>query len=753
MAKDVILQAELGGSAITPDELAAIPSLSGIRKEIWGKFPGAVARKAFAPGEVIFRQGESGTTAFLLIAGTVEISLAIDRALHPPARRKSGGLIANIGRLTDYLKGAPVLSSQNDRPAYVPVDGNVDVPLDNPIAHLQAGDLFGELSALAALKQDRIKRAKFYPRSATARANTEVEVIEMLPNILNNVLYTSPAFKEKLNESYRARALDTHLRSVPVFRNVPRDFLESIKQRVELADYQPGQIIYREGDPADAFYLIRLGFVKVSRAFPGGEMVLSYLSRGSYFGENGIVSGGLIVRATGPEAGLVREVVVPANGVVNCGRGVDGPDTLSVPWDNAISRKHFELRIASGKVRVTKLVSGRNPLVHDSRALSSLVLGPGESFQVGDTRFEVISDPNQNGTRSATVTAMDFVQTVRIKRADFLEILELHPQVAATVSEVAQARSENDARTLSRVQTVSLEQFLEQDLMQGQDVLLLDLERCVRCDECVDACVATHQDGFTRLIREGVRFDKYLVATSCRACLDPLCMTRCPVGSIRRKGTLDIVIENWCIGCSNCASDCPYGAINIVPIGSGEEMRPKAAVCDLCSGYAEPNCVRACPHDAAIRVEPRSFFARDLAGVQLEPPAQQQEQRAPAMAAAAAGETRIHSNIVNLVALLPRVEVTNGTRAGDILQLKPSQTRFGRMPDLDYPFSDEGVSRLHCTIVNANGAFTVKDSGSTNGTFVNGGQITEHLLRDGDVIQIGVVEMIFLAGESRADRS
>jgi CRP-like cAMP-binding protein len=750
MAKDVILQAELGGTAVTPDELAAIPSLSGIRKEIWGKFPGAVARKIFKPGEVIFRQGESGTTAFLITSGAVEISLSIDRALRPPPRRTSGGLLSNIGRLTDYLKGVPERTRQDERPAYIPIDGNIDVPIDNPIANLGAGDLFGELSALAALKQDRIKRAKFYPRSATARATTEVEVIEMLPNILNNVLYNSPAFKEKLNESYRTRALDTHLRSVPVFRNVPRDFLEALKQRVELADYQPGQVIYKEGDPADAFYLIRLGFVKVSRAFPGGEMVLSYLSRGSYFGENGIVSGGLIVRATGPEAGLVREVVVPANGVVNCGRGVDGPDTLSIPWDNAISRKHFELRIESGKVRVTKLVSGRNPLVYNSRALSNVVLGPGENFQVGDTRFEIVKDAGQNGTRSATVTAMDFVQTVRIKRTDFLDILERHPEVAGTVSEVAQARSQNDARTLSRIQTVSLEQFLEQDLMQGQDVLLLDLDRCVRCDECVDACVATHTDGFTRLIREGVRFDKYLVATSCRACLDPLCMTRCPVGSIRRKGTLDIVIENWCIGCSNCASDCPYGAINIVPIGAGEDMRPKAAVCDLCSGYAEPNCVRACPHDAAIRVEPRSFFARDLAGVQLEPPVHQAPLK-PVVAAAAAGETRIHSNIVNLIALLPRVEVTNGTRAGDILQLKARETTFGRSTDLDYPFIDEGISKRHCTIVNANGVFTVQDNQSTNGTFVNNVQITERELRDGDVIQIGVVEMVFLAGESRVN--
>jgi hypothetical protein len=57
--------------------------------------------------------------------------------------------------------------------------------------------------------------------------------------------------------------------------------------------------------------------------------------------------------------------------------------------------------------------------------------------------------------------------------------------------------------------------------------------------------VATDDDGVTRLVRDVLRFENFLVATSCHACMDPLCMTRCPVGSIRRKDTLDIVIEDW----------------------------------------------------------------------------------------------------------------------------------------------------------------------------------------------------------------
>ena len=90
-----------------------------------------------------------------------------------------------------------------NRRTHIPIDASVDLPMDNPIAEVTAGDLIGELAALAALKQERLKRPKFYPRSATVRAKTDVVVLEMLPNILNNVLYNAPAFKDKLNKNYR----------------------------------------------------------------------------------------------------------------------------------------------------------------------------------------------------------------------------------------------------------------------------------------------------------------------------------------------------------------------------------------------------------------------------------------------------------------------------------------------------------------------------------------------------------------------
>jgi Fe-S-cluster-containing hydrogenase component 2 len=355
---------------------------------------------------------------------------------------------------------------------------------------------------------------------------------------------------------------------------------------------------------------------------------------------------------------------------------------------------------------------------------------------------------------------MDFVQLVRIKREDFAAMLRKFPEVEREITEVARARRQADAQALNRVQTLSVGDFVDQDLMQGQDLLLLDLDKCTRCDECVKACVATHADHVPRLIRDGLRFDHYLVPTSCRACMDPLCMTRCPVGSIRRKGTLDIVIEDWCIGCCNCAQDCPYGNINVVNLPErnarkAQPERPIAVVCDLCVEYDEPNCVRGCPHDAAIRVDARRFFARDLAGVQLAVPAgataPPPTELAPAYVPTEQDqnmETQIYSNAAELLSMLSHLRIKEGPRAGAILQLRFPATTFGRAPENDWQFRDDDqMSRAHAIIEWQDQHYVLRDLNSTNGTTVNGETpVGEIELRDGDVIRMGELEAEFKSG-------
>jgi Fe-S-cluster-containing hydrogenase component 2 len=204
------------------------------------------------------------------------------------------------------------------------------------------------------------------------------------------------------------------------------------------------------------------------------------------------------------------------------------------------------------------------------------------------------------------------VEVVQIDAVAFREMMERFPDIAFRLRSIAAERVAHTQRHSAAVAGLSLEKFLNQGLMEANSLLVIDLEKCTRCDQCVKACSDAH-DGVTRLVREGLRFDKYLVPTSCRHCRDPLCMIGCPVGSIRRRNSMETVIEDWCVGCGLCARNCPFGNITMHDIPAAGAKKAivttrKATACDLCQDLPEPSCVYACPHDAAKRVDPNVFF-------------------------------------------------------------------------------------------------------------------------------------------------
>jgi Fe-S-cluster-containing hydrogenase component 2 len=325
--------------------------------------------------------------------------------------------------------------------------------------------------------------------------------------------------------------LETHLRSVKIFASLIPDaaefnrFVDFLRPKVRLVRVHPGQVIVRQGDVADHFYMVRSGFVKVSQSRQGIEQVLNYIGPGGYFGEIGLL-------------GHLAETL-----------GISTP-----------------------------------------------------------------------GVRVATCSALDHVDLVRLKKDSFLELLEMFPRVRQQIVEVA--RDNLRANDLQRTQLdrMPLAEFLDQGLMNAGNVLVLDLERCTRCDECTKACADSH-GGVTRLIREGLRFDKFLIASSCRSCLDPYCLVGCPVAAIERTDGGDIHIKDTCIGCGKCAENCPYGNINMVgldtkettadPLNPGRQIavqRQKATTCDKCGGIDQPSCVYACPHEAAHRMDGKELL-------------------------------------------------------------------------------------------------------------------------------------------------
>ena len=77
-----------------------------------------------------------------------------------------------------------------------------------------------------------------------------------------------------------------------------------------------------------------------------------------------------------------------------------------------------------------------------------------------------------------------------------------------------------------------------------------------------------------------------------------------------------------------------------------------------------------------------------------------------------------------------------GHLLGKLCTLHKGATIIGRSVQADIPLKDAGVSREHSEIEVDGENATIKDLGSTNGTFVNNKRITRHVLKDGDKIQI-----------------
>jgi Fe-S-cluster-containing hydrogenase component 2 len=179
--------------------------------------------------------------------------------------------------------------------------------------------------------------------------------------------------------------------------------------------------------------------------------------------------------------------------------------------------------------------------------------------------------------------------------------------------------------------------LMAKGLGEATDVLVIDESLCIGCDNCERGCAETH-GGISRLDRRhGPSYAQIHIAVACRHCEQPHCMKDCPPNAIKRSPTGEVYIDDTCIGCGNCQSNCPYGVIRMeyeapkkpgllqwllfgAGPGVGEEPHfhpsdkakakgKKAMKCDACLTVPTgPACVKACPTGAAMRIGPEKFI-------------------------------------------------------------------------------------------------------------------------------------------------
>ncbi len=481
-----------------------------------------VSLVAWKRGAVLFEEGTYLDLAFFVVDGKVEVFL--QNVLAPEAGGQTSVVqpIFDVSRTMMVPTFGEVPASQatepvaaDVRPPTLSVRGKrtaaneitflatMDFDLPKGAANeLGPGELFGEIGAMSG-----------WPQSVTARTAADCQLLQIRVPALRLMKRKSKALKQRLDDVYRERALFTQLKSTPLFRHSNDFFLEGLKQVVELVSLEPDEVLVREGEVADAVYLVRSGFLKLAQRLGEGDLAVSYLSKGETLGE------------------------------------------------------------------VEALIDGLE-------------------------RFEV------------TATSVEYAELVKIPLSAFRSLLKDAPEVQQQVWQSAAARIKETGFSRRNIGHSEFTQVaLDSGLVQGNSILVIDLASCTRCDDCVRACAATH-DGRPRFVREGDKVDQLLIAKSCYHCRDPVCLVGCPTGAIHRAGVGAVVDvdDEICIGCSTCANNCPYDAIqmhetgetwpgDMVPTGLRGRDRRVASKCDLChdTGHG-PACVSNCPQGCAYRV-------------------------------------------------------------------------------------------------------------------------------------------------------
>jgi len=511
--------------------------------------------RRYRKGEIIVRQGDYGTSAFLILAGVTRVVLKPDLPLSLLGRQApvKKGILRTWAQLwsgrrppesferAQLRQDAGVGARQDeDKAVRVFLQDLPRVLNRHRTEEMTAGDFFGEIAALSRM-----------PRTSTIFAESDAaELLEIRWQGLRDLMRYDGQLHQHINQIYRARALTSYLYANPLFRRLSKEQLAQVAEQIEFATYgdydwsgdykrlaQTGNVrpeeepvIVREGDYPNGVVLVRAGFARVSHKFGSGERTLNYIGAGQFFGFNEIAHN----------------------------------------WRQPQQPVNFQYTL--------RAIGYTHLLIVPTRIMEEIVLPA-------------------------------------------LPLKELPPLISPTTPELdAIPQEDSQTESLNRVGAEVLEFLTENRFFNGTATMVIDLERCTRCDDCVRACAATH-DNNPRFLRHGPTSGRLMIAHACMHCADPVCMIGCPTGAIHRETFAGQVVINpaTCIGCKACYNNCPYDAIRMVDIRDergefmvGEDLKPivKATKCDLCvENEGGPACQRACPHGALARMNLNDLHA------------------------------------------------------------------------------------------------------------------------------------------------
>lgn len=491
---------------------------------------------------------------------------------------------------------------------------------------------------------------------------------------------------------------------------------------VRLLTFAPGEEIVREGEwGGNTFYIVVAGRAEVYDATPQGPAKVAEIQAGVQFGEMSVLAGtrrNATIRAPKSQTVQVLEVQRPAlrllrklpafgqaldatyrkHGRANLIREIAKITDLSsesISQLEAISKfrvyakNHTLFRAGELANKLYVLKSGWARLAPKTQLLNIESGGEGgagrgltrnwhkksvESY-VGPSHCFGVDAITRDGDWEYTCTLMERSEVLEISISKLRQQPELRETLLLAFSGMAiptEAKAWLESREPAPVAKAQGE-LIETGLVDATNLLVMDMDLCVRCGNCSMACHQIH--GQSRLVRRGIHIDRpvslkknssyqsLLAPMVCLHCKDPECLTGCPTGAIARfpDGMVDID-HKTCIGCADCATQCPYNAISMIPrkavapeekkkreggrwkrwlrlateplppaVEQTEEML--AVKCNLCAGTPlnpegakRPaySCEENCPTGALLRVDPRSYLAeiKNIEGLIFKSPTQ-----------------------------------------------------------------------------------------------------------------------------------
>jgi CRP-like cAMP-binding protein/thioredoxin reductase/Fe-S-cluster-containing hydrogenase component 2 len=412
-----------------------------------------------------------------------------------------------------------------------------------------------------------------------------------------------------------------------------------------------GDVIFRRNDFSNSFYFILAGGISIHVQYPDGKSAEFSLGAGEFFGEIGLLSGRRRSGTAIAGAGCVL-METPQRTMLKL---LDSAPEVQRELDEVALKRALAscFGTALAEDQVIELVKGAKerdfatgePIFHQGDVADGLYWIRRGSVTIShringkELVAAYLAAGNYVGEmalisgqpRSATVRAAAPTETVLLQASRFHAMIDRNPDVRRDLTTRYFAGLHSISAANENGNGALVEFLVARGGGEATDMLLIDYERCIRCDNCERACARVHQ-GISLLDRRaGQTFGSIHIPASCRHCEHPRCMKDCPPDAIRRSPQGEIYIADNCIGCGNCRANCPYGVIqmgtprprrrpSLLDIFLGREPAMNDAAtgatttamkCDMCIGLlGGAACVRECPTGAARRIGPSEFHVQ-----------------------------------------------------------------------------------------------------------------------------------------------